>query len=79
MSPSKMQKKWVATAAGWDMVWVPAERGGLCYWPVANKTRSLCSGRSFRTVPVTCETIFYTIEQPVLFTATQQPLFSRRK
>jgi len=69
--PSEMQKSRFATTAGWDMAWVPAERGG-----------SLTSGEQdsklvFRETVVisnsacdVCGTIFQTIQQPVLFRAT---------
>jgi len=68
----------VATAAGWDMAWVLAERGGRRRWPVANKTRSLCSGRqwSFRTAPVTLSA-FSTPFNNRLF--SEPPTFSPKK
>ena len=83
---------WSNCDSGW-MAWVPAEGAGRRHWPVAKKTRSLCSDRRwlFRTAPVTLSVstgpFFHTVQQPVFFQIeppndllfSEPPTFFRRK
>jgi len=74
-----MQKSQFATAAGWGMACLLAERGGsltsgeqdlkLVFRQTVVISNSACN--------VVCGTIFHTIQQQVLFRATQQPALFR--